>query len=165
MIWLHVAALAAALDPASVPLGPDAGQCMAGATGPAILVEITGFKNRAGNVRVRVFGGATSSYFDKRRALLRTEIATPRAGKVAICMPVRQPGIYAVDVRHDINSNGKTDRGDGGGASGNPHLTLFDMLLSRKPDPATVQVRVGTGTTVVPVTLMYLEGGSFRPVR
>lgn len=132
---------------------------------PSLLVEVSGFKSRTGTVRIRVFGGATSSYFDKKQALLRTEIAVPREGTVAICMPVERPGLYAVDVRHDINANDKTDRADGGGASGNPHVTLFDMLFSRKPDPRTVQVRVGAGTTIVPVTLTYLEGGSLKPIR
>ena len=72
--------------------------------------------------------------------------------------------MYAVDVRHDGNANGRTDRQDGGGVSGNPSVSLFDVLFSRRPNPATVQFRVGNGTTLVPVTLMYLQGASFRPV-
>lgn len=165
MLGLSVIALALAPAPSVTPLGPDARHCLPGAGGSAILVQISGLKNRAGTVRVRVFGGAPSTYFDKKQALLRTEIATPAEGPVAICMPVARTGTYAIDVRHDINNNNKTDRSDGGGASGNPRVSLFDMLFSRKPDPATVQVRVGAGTTVVPVTLMYLDGGSFKPVR
>ncbi len=164
MIGLFIVALSIAPNAYAKPIGPDAARCAPGSGRPALLVEVSGFKSRAGTVRVRVFGGATSSYFDKKQALLRTELAVPRDGIVAICMPVGQPGIYAVDVRHDANANGNTDRGDGGGASGNPHVTLFDMLFSRKPDPRTVQVRVGAGTTVVPVTLTYLQGGSIKPI-
>ncbi len=165
MISLYLAALLSAPTASVHPIGPDAAKCAAGSSHPALLVDVTGFKNRAGTVRVRVFGGTPSRYFDKKTALLRTEIAVPRDGSVAVCMPVAQPGVYAVDVRHDYNANGKTDRNDGGGASGNPHVTLFDMLFSRKPDPKTVQVRVGTGTTIVPVTLTYLQGGSIKPIR
>lgn len=135
------------------------------ATASAVLVEVTGFRNRAGTVRVRLFGGATSTYFDKKRALARILIPVPQRGPVAICVPAPGPGVYAVDVRHDINANRDTDRADGGGASGNPRVSLFDVLFSRKPDPKIVQVRVGTGTTVVPVTLTYLQGGSFKPWR
>lgn len=164
MNGLFIAALLIAPTPAARPLGPDAAKCMPGGGHSAILVDVGGFKSRAGTVRVRVFGGATSTYFDKKKALLRTEIPVPRAGPVAICMPVERPGVYAVDVRHDSNANGKTDRSDGGGASGNPHVTLFDMLFSRKPDPKIVQIRVGSGTTVVPVTLTYLQGGSLKPI-
>lgn len=134
-------------------------------TASAVLVEVTGFRNRAGKVRVRLFGGAASTYFDKRRAIARIEVAVPQRGPVAICVPAPRPGVYAVDVRHDANANSDTDRSDGGGASGNPRLSLVDVLFSRKPDPKIVQVRVGAGTTVVPVTLMYLQGGSFRPLR
>lgn len=164
MIGLFITALLMAPNASAKPIGPDASRCAPGAAHLTILVEVGGFKSRTGTVRVRVFGGSTSTYFDKKRALLRTEIAVPREGSVAICMPVERAGIYAVDVRHDINANGKTDRSDGGGASGNPHVTLFDMLFSRKPDPRTVQIRVGAGTTVVPVTLTYLQGGSLKPI-
>ncbi|HEX8484040.1 DUF2141 domain-containing protein [Sphingomonas sp.] len=137
------------------------GACPA-AGGAAVQVDVAGFKNRAGAVRVRLFGPPVESYFDKKRALVRTEIPVPASGRVAICVPVSRPGLYAIDVRHDANGNGKTDRSDGGGASGNPRLGLLDVLLGRKPDPAKVQVRVGGGVTHVPVTLMYLQGGVFR---
>ena len=165
MIALYLAALSITPNAALKPIGPDAAKCTAGSTHPAMLVVVEGFKARTGTVRVRTFGGSPSTYFDKKKTLLRTEVPTPREGRVAICMPVDRPGVYAVDVRHDINANDKTDRSDGGGASGNPHVTLFDMLFSRKPDPKIVQVRVGSGTTVVPVTLTYLQGGSLQPIR
>lgn len=147
---------------AVAPPSPDAGRCER-AAGPALLVHVVGFANRRGTVRVRLFGPPVSSYFDKARALRRIELPVPATGPVAICVPVPAPGLYAVDVRHDVNGNGKTDRSDGGGASGDPHLTLFDMLFSRKPDPRTVQVAVGRQVVDVSVTLMYLKGGSFRP--
>ena len=134
-------------------------------SGPAVLVDVTGFKNRQGQVRVRVFGGPTNTYFDKRQALSRIEVPVPATGRVTFCIPVPRPGAYAVDIRHDTNLNGKTDRSDGGGASGNPQLGLFDMLFARKPNPHKVQVQVGNGVTTVPITLMYLQGGSFRPAR
>lgn len=165
MIGLFIATLSMSPNPPVRPIDASAARCSSGGAHPSLLVEVGGFKSRAGTVRVRVFGGSPSNYFDKKEALLRTEIAVPREGPVAICMPVERPGIYAVDVRHDVNANGKTDRNDGGGASGNPHVTLFDMLFSRKPDPKTVQVRVGSGTTIVPVTLAYLQGGSLKPIR
>lgn len=155
--------LLAAAPPAERPLGPDADRC-AGAVGPALLVQVVGFADRGGAVRVRLFGAPESSYFDKRRALRRIELPVPATGPVAVCVPVPAPGVYAVDVRHDRNGNGKTDRSDGGGASGDPHLSLFDVIFSRKPDPRSVQVTVGRSVARVRVTLMYLKGGSFRPI-
>ena len=129
-----------------------------------VAVRIEGFRNRSGNVRVRLFGDPPSTYFDKRRTVARIEMPVPPSGPVEICVRAPGPGVYAIDVRHDQNSDGRTDRRDGGGASGNPRVSLVGMLLGRKPAPATVQFRVGAGTTVVQVTLMYLEGGVFRPV-
>ena len=143
-------------------IGPDAARCAAGG-GPAMLVNVTGLKDRGGTVRVRSFGGSPNNYFNKKRALQRTEIATPASGPVRICMPVPSQGWYAVDVRHDVNGNGDTDRADGGGASGNPPVSLFDILFSRKPPAEKVRVWVGPGVTTVPVTMLYLRGGAFRP--
>jgi uncharacterized protein (DUF2141 family) len=136
-------------------LGPQPAMCAEG-DGPAILVKASGFKNRAGTIRVRTFGGSPSTYFDKRHTLKRVEYAVPTSGPIEVCMPVPAPGVYAVDVRHDINSNSDTDRSDGAGASGNPKITLFDILFGRKPPAKQVQVSVGKGTTVVPIQVRYL---------
>lgn len=148
-----------------MPLRLDDARCRAG-TGFPIVVRIDGFRSRSGQIRVRLFGGPASTYFDKKKALVRTEVPVPRTGRADICVPAPGAGTYAVDVRHDVNGDGKTDRQDGGGVSGNPKVSLLDMLFSRRPDPRTVQFSVGGGgPTVVPVTLMYLQGGSFRPVK
>lgn len=143
-------------------LGPAASRCAAGG-GPAMLVSVTGLRNSAGTVRVRSFGGSPSTYFDKKRALSRVRVPTPASGTAQICVPVSAPGWYAVDVRHDANANTDTDRSDGGGASGNPRVTLFDILLGTKPPADKVRVWVGPGVTTVPVTIMYLRGGAMRP--
>lgn len=145
-------------------LGPDAGQCASG-DGPAMLVRVTGLKNRAGTIRVRSFGGSPATWFDKRHALKRTVVDTPVSGSIDICMPVSGPGTYAVDVRHDINGNGKTDKADGAGASGNPEVSLLDVVFKRKPSPSVVAVRVGAGVTAVPVLMKYVQGGSLKPVQ
>lgn len=151
---LAILSLFAAVPAGAAVLGPDAAVCAA--NGPAMLVKISGFKNRVGNVRVRSFTGDPENWFDKRYALVRIEVPIPAAGPVEICVPVKAPGTYAVDVRHDANRNGKTDRSDGAGASGNPDLSLFDVIFKRRPDPAVVGVAVGHNTVVVPVRLKYL---------
>lgn len=148
--------------PAQV-LGPDAASCDPGG-GPAMLVVVNGLKSRAGKVRIRTYGGDPKTYFNNKKFLLRTQIPTPPSGAVRICMPVPAPGYYAIDLRHDANDNGETDRADGGGASGDPRLSLIDMLFGRKPPAAKVRVLVGDGVTTVPVTAMYLKGGSFKPI-
>jgi uncharacterized protein (DUF2141 family) len=149
----------------AAPAGPDAAQCEGRATGPAMLVRVSGFKARTGSVRVQSYGGDPRHYFDKGSYLKRIDLRVPPVGgDLDVGVPVPAPGRYAVSVRHDVNGSGSSDRGDGGGLSGNPHMSLFDVILKRKPDPAQVQVEVGRGVRVVPIVLNYLSGASFRPV-
>ena len=147
----------------AAPVGPFANVCAAG--DPALLVHVTGFKARTGVLRVQSYGGDPDHYFDKGSYLKRIDVRVPSsAGALDVCVPVPAPGRYAISVRHDVNGSGKTDRSDGGGMSGNPHLSLFDLMFKRKPSADQVAVQVTHGVRVVPVTLNYLDGGSFRPV-
>lgn len=143
--------------------GPYAARCAAG-NAPAILVNVVGLKGRTGKLRVRTFGGATSTWFEKKSWLTRVEVPTPASGPVRFCMPVASPGTYAIDLRHDTSGNGSTDRSDGGGASGDPKVTLLDFVLGRKPSPKVTAVHVGSGVTEITVTAMYLRNGALRPL-
>jgi len=142
-------------------LGPDAAVCENG--GPAMLVHVDGLKKRSGRIRVQSYGGNPSRYFEKGAYLRRIDIAVPPSGPVDICVPVAASGNYAVSVRHDVDASGKTGLNDGGGMSGNPRLSMFDVMFKRKPDPAKVQVSV-SGVKRVPVTMNYVQGGSFGPI-
>jgi len=144
-------------------LGPHADACADGK--PAMLVRIEGLKSRTGTLRVQSYGGDPARYFDKGAYLERVEVHVPPTGPIDVCMPVPHPGTYAISVRHDADGHGGTDvHNDGGGFSGNPNLSLFDVLFKRKPSPAQVQVRV-TGVTTVPVKLNYVHGTSVGPIR
>jgi uncharacterized protein (DUF2141 family) len=154
-----VAALGLVMAPVAMAdaaiLGPDSAQC-ASRDGPAILVHVNGLRNRAGKVRVRTFAGnAPGNWFDKRFSLKRTEVEVPDSGAVEICMPVSKAGGYVVDVRHDLNNNGDTDKADGVGASGNPKMTMWDILFRRKPPASQVVVQVGNGMSEITVNLRY----------
>ncbi len=159
-------ALGAMMAPPAVghaaPAGPFAAVCAAGDS--AMLVHVTGFKARTGVLRVQSYGGDPDHYFDKGTYLKRIEVPVPATGALDICVPVPAPGRYAVSVRHDLDGSGKADKSDGGGMSGNPRLSAFDLLLKRKPSPDEVAVEVGHGVKLVPIVLNYLTGGSFRPV-
>jgi uncharacterized protein (DUF2141 family) len=149
----------------AVVLGPDAAVCGSN-NGSAVLVKVSGLKSRAGAVRARTFLGANpKSWFDKKMALKRTEVKVPAAGPIEICMAVPKPGGYVIDIRHDANGDGKTDRSDGAGASGNPEISLFSFLLGKKPPASKVVVQVGTGVTPINVVVKYVQGGSFQPVQ
>ncbi len=153
------ALMLAASGPAGVAmaavLGPNPTLCDGG-TEPSILVRVSGLKNRAGTIRVRTFTADPGKYFDKRYTLKRLLYPVPASGPVDSRVPVSAPGVYAVYVRHDANNNDDTDRSDGVGASGNPKFSLFNIILGRKPRAEHVQVSVGNGTTIVPITVRYL---------
>lgn len=147
----------------AAPLGPEAAACAAGR--PAMLVRVSGFKARTGTLRVQSYGGNPRKFFEKGTYLRRIDLRVPASGPVEVCVPVGQPGTYAISVRHDANNSGKSDRSDGGGMSGNPALSLVDLMFKRKPDPEDVAVQVGRSTVAVPVVLNYVQGGSFAPVK
>jgi uncharacterized protein (DUF2141 family) len=159
---LLAAAVALATAGHAAPAGPFAAVCETGE--PAMLVHVVGFKARTGVVRVQSYGGDPDHYFDKGSYLKRIELRVPPAGALDVCVPVPTPGRYAISVRHDIDGSGHTGRLDGGGMSGNPHVSLFDLMFKRKPSPERVAVMVGRGLRVVPITLNYLSGASFGPV-
>jgi uncharacterized protein (DUF2141 family) len=144
------------------PVSAQNGPCSFNA-GPAIFVKVVGLKHRSGTVRIRLFGGNPSTYFDKRYALKRIEFAPPKSGDIEYCMPIPRPGVYVVDVRHDANGSGKTDKADGAGVSGNPDVSLLDVVLKKKPSARKVHIAVGGTVSVTTIIVKYLSGGKFKP--
>jgi len=154
-------ALAMATGAHAALLGSDAAACAS--DGPAVLVRVEGLKVRSGSLRVQAYGGNPSRYFEKGTWLRRVDVAVPPSGPVNICVAVPTQGTYAISVRHDVDNSGKTNAKDGGGMSGNPKLSLFDVMFKRKPDPRQVQIAVD-GVTRVPIVMNYVHGASFGPV-
>ena len=149
---------------AGATLGPHPQACVAAARRPAALVRVSGFKNRLGTVRVRAFRADDAHLFDKRGAIARIEVPTPPSGPADICVPLPSPGSYAFDVRHDADGDGDTGMKDGGGMSGNPSYTVWQVITRHRPPADKVAVQVRGGVALVPVVLNYFEGGSFGPV-
>ena len=145
--------------PAQAAAGPYANFCQAGK--PAVLVRVNGFKAARGTVAVKLYA-SNGRFLEKGAYLRKVEVPVTRAGGMDICVPVPSSGRYAVSVRHELGSDKST--ADGGGFSGNPKLSLVDIALKRKPSLNAVSFSVNGSTRLVPVTLMYLQGGSVRPV-
>ncbi len=145
-------------------LGPQADKC-ADDHGPAVLVEIAGLKKRSGSLRIQSYGGDPSRFFEKGAWLERIDVPVPAAGSVSVCVPVPKPGTYAISVRHDMNGNGKSDMSDGGGMSGNPEISLFDLMFKKKPPAREVVFTVGDHVRTITVTMNYVQGGAFRPIK
>ena len=157
---LLMAAAFAPLPALATPVGPYANLCEAGK--PAVLARVSGLKAPRGTVSVKLYGGNSSTFLEKGSYLRKVEVPVTRDGPIEICVPVPSDGRYALAVRHEVGA--KKSRSDGGGFSGNPSLSLIDLALKRKPAMGKVAFNVQGGTRVVPVTLNYLQGGSFRPV-
>jgi len=157
-----VAAGLIASFPAAAAIGPHAARCNAGET--AVVVNVTGFRERTGTLRVQIYEANSRTFLERGQYLARVELPVTRSGDMAVCMPVEAAGRYAVMVRHDANGNGRSDRSDGGGFSGNPNVSLLDMALKRKPSMSRVAFEVGERPARINVVLNYVSGTTFRPV-
>ncbi len=156
------ATLAVAAGPASAAIGPHAAACAAGES--SVVVNVTGFRARTGTLRVQLYAANPRTFLERRAYLVRVDLPVSRAGDMPVCVPVTAAGRYAISVRHDANGNGRSDRSDGGGFSGNPDVSLLDLALRRKPSLARVGFNVGTAPVRVNVVLNYVSGSSFEPV-
>lgn len=148
---------------AQAALGPNADICES--NGSALLVQVEGFKARTGRVRVQLYANNPSTFLEKGKYLERIDVPVSPNGQLKVCVPVPRPGNYAVYVRHDLDGNGKSNRVDGGGFSGNPDVSLADLVTKKKPSMNKVQVPVGHGTQPVKVILNYVQGLSFQPLK
>ncbi|MGE0180006.1 MAG: DUF2141 domain-containing protein [Sphingomonas sp.] len=150
-----------AATPAFGQYGPDAAACRngGGATGSAILVNVGGFRERTGNIRVNVYGSNPSSFLARGQYVRQVNVPVARNGNMPICIAVPRAGRYAVAVRHDMDGNGRSGWSDGGGFSRNPRVSLVNL----RPSYDSVAFNVGRGVATINVTLLYRYGLSIRP--
>ncbi len=136
---------------------PDA--CAPGARGPAALVTVHGFKDRAGRLRIAIYPATEADFLAPARYVQRLDTPVTPEGDMTVCAPVPQAGEHVVVALHDRDSNGKLGPfRDGAGFSRNPRLGLS------KPKIDAVKVRLD-GVTPMRIELNYLQGLSVRPVR
>lgn len=135
--------------------------------GPSVLVRVSGFKDRDGQLRVELYPDDPEDFLAPGRALLaagkvfqRIDIPTPQTGDAEVCVVVPTPGTYAMAILHDRNANGKLNPfSDGYGFPNNPRLGYG------KPDVKDVAFPVGETQTTIEVVLNYWTGFSARPIR
>jgi len=147
----------AAPGAAQAAMGPDAAACRGNR--PGILVTVSGFKQRTGNVRVNVYGSDPERFLERGQYVRQINLPVTRAGPMPICVAVPAAGRYAVAVRHDLDGNGRSGWSDGGGFSRNPRLSLTNL----RPSFERVAFNVGPNGSGVNVTLLYRYGLSIRP--
>lgn len=161
-------ALADPLIPSTPDLGKAEGRCRPGETGPALLVNVAGLKDRKGNLKLEVYPSNDEDFLADDNILVsagktfrRVEMAVPASGNVQVCVRIPGPGTYSVSLLHDRDSNRKFGLSvDGIGFSGNPKLGM------RKPKAAATRLSVSSGgisqTTIV---MNYRKGLlSFGPL-
>jgi uncharacterized protein (DUF2141 family) len=133
--------------------------CAPGASGPAALVTVHGFKDRQGNVRVAIYPANEADFLASGKFVQRLDTPLTPSGSMTICAPVPSAGPHIVAVLHDRDANGKFGAfRDGVGFSRNPKLGLA------KPKIAAVTVDLN-GVTEMSVELNYMHGLRPTPVR
>ena len=160
--------LAAASGHAEAKLaGTEGASCRAGETGPALRAEISGFKDRTGNVRIELYPAVEGDFLSSSKVLIeagktfrRVEVPVPASGAVTMCIRAPHAGEYAVSVLHDRKGDGKfAAMSDGAGFANNPRLGLS------KPKAAAATLAIGPGVTDTHIVLNYFRGFSFGPIR
>lgn len=142
-------------------IGNDLRKCAAGADGPAVHVEVSGFRANTGRIRVQAYPATKDSWLEKGAWINRIDTpVAPRGGKMSFCVPLPATGAYGIAVRHDVDGSGKSGWNDGGGFSNNPSLSL----LSLKPSAGKTAIRVGPGVTRIQVVLNYRQGMTIKPI-
>lgn len=147
-------------------LGKAEAACRPNEAGPALLVGITGLKDRKGLLRAELYPDNDSDFLaddavliNARKTFRRVDLDLPASGPVTLCLRVPGPGRYSLSVLHDRNRNLKWDKlSDGLGFGGNPRLGWS------KPKAASASVLAGAGPTRTEIVMNYLSGLRYRPL-
>lgn len=149
-------------------LGKAEGRCRPGESGPALLVEATGMKDRTGNMKLEVYPSNDKDFLADDNILVaagktfrRVEVPVPQSGAVVLCVRIPGPGTYAVSVLHDRNTDRRFNwKVDGIGFSGNPKLGWS------KPNYRKSSVHVSSGgISRVQVVMNYKNGLGVSPLK
>jgi uncharacterized protein (DUF2141 family) len=154
--------------PSSADLGKAEAQCRPAETGPAVLVLVTGLKDRQGRLKAELYPANDDDFLADDNVLImagktfrRVEVPVPPSGPVQLCLRIPGPGSYALSLLHDRDSNRKFGlSSDGIGFSNNPRLGLS------KPRADAVRFGAGPGLTTVTIRMNYRRGlFSFGPIK
>jgi uncharacterized protein (DUF2141 family) len=162
-----IALLAAAIIPSSPDLGTTEGRCRPEETGPALLVDVQGLKDRKGKLKLEVYPANNRDFLQDDNILVsegkvfrRVEVPVPVSGPVELCIRVPEPGAYSVSLLHDRDGNHKFGwTVDGVAFAGNPKLGWG------KPRAAAAEVMAGAGLTRLAIRLNYRHGLGMAPLR
>lgn len=160
MIGVAASMLLAAALRSTPDLGKAEGQCRHGEAGPALLVEVSGLKDRHGLLKLELYPANDADFLQDDNILVaagkvfrRVEIPVAQSGPVEMCIRAPTAGIYSLSLLHDRDSDRRFGLSvDGIGFGGNPKLGWS------KPRSAAASVRVGSGPTRTRIVLNYRRG-------
>ena len=152
--------------PSTSDLGTIEGRCRRGETGPAIMIEVVGLRDRRGLLRLELYPANDDDFLADDNVLIaagksfaRVDAPLPEAGPIRLCIRAPRPGSYALALLHDRNANRRFDlSGDGVGFPGNPRLGWS------RPRAARATLLVGAGITHAEIRLNYRRGLTMRPL-
>lgn len=151
----------------SPELGKAEGRCRVGEPGPAILVDVSGLKDRRGLIKLEVYPANDDDFLADDRDLVdagkvfrRVEQPLNPSGPVTLCVRIPGPGSYSLVVLHDRDANHKFGWwSDGVGFAGNPKLGWH------KPSAEATRITVGGGITRTALVMNYRHGLGEAPLR
>ena len=162
--------LLAAAAPLPVPPRAERGRagadCRPGEPGPAVRVDIGGFKDRRGMLVLELYPANDEDFLAADKALIaagkvfrRVSARPPATGNAQMCVRAPSPGRYAVFVLHDRDGNGRFGfLRDGVGFANNPRIG------ASKPRAAQASIAIGPGVETIAITLNYRRGLGFGPL-
>ncbi|NBC37860.1 DUF2141 domain-containing protein [Novosphingobium sp. FSY-8] len=152
--------------PSTPELGKAEGKCRPGESGPSLMVEVVGLKDRTGRLKLEIYPNNDADFLMddnvlvyQGKAFRRVEEDLPPTGPVRLCIRVPAPGTYSLMLLHDRDNNRKFGWWvDGIGFGSNPRLGWS------KPKAAHTGVAVGAGPTPTRVVLNYRSGLGVAPI-
>ncbi|MDX2225444.1 MAG: DUF2141 domain-containing protein [Rhodospirillaceae bacterium] len=168
IVWLAVFTAIASADDRDIAATGGASHVEARAlcaTG-AVRVNVAGFKDRRGNLRIEVYSDRPEDFLASRRVLQaagrffeRVDFTLPPDGDVSACVALPAAGRYSMAVLHDRNADGKLDVvGDGYGFPNNPRLGL------KKPAVETAAFELTDAPLTLDIVLNYWSGLGAGPL-
>ena len=151
----------------SPDLGKAEARCRSGETGPAIIVEVVGLKDRQGQLKLEVYPSNDTDFLADDNVLInqgktfrRVEMPVPAYGTAYLCARIPAAGAYSLSLLHDRDSNRKFGwTVDGIGFAGNPHIGW------KKPTASATRIVAGAGITRIRIVLNYRHGLGVAPIR
>jgi uncharacterized protein (DUF2141 family) len=137
--------------------------CAAGASQPAALLRITGFKDRTGKLRIQSYTDSQKDLLEKGKYINRILVPMTASDDVMVCMPLPKAGRYVMFIVHDRNADNAMGLSDGAAFSNNPKLR-FGFPKPPKPNAAEASFDVKNGAIPLDIRMNYLSGLSIKPI-